>query len=694
MSTFVDQWTPHRDRVLWAPVLFGAGIALYFSLNKEPGIGQGLLLLTLCLCVFLGIWRRFPAFFFAAGALLMLAAGFNAALLRTHMVAAPQITRDVGPTMVTGTVLDITVADENDGKSKRKVLLGSLTVDRLTPENTPTTIRLTSSHIPADIGPGDYIQILAKLMPPSGPVVPDGFNYRRDAFFNQIGAVGFTLGKFELLEKGQPGAVTQWFNALRQKIAIRINTVLPAPESGVATAMLAGERAAIPEGVNQDLIDSGLYHLLSISGLHVAIVCGVTFFVLRFGMALFSGFALRYPIKKFAAGSAMMIGILYMLLAGAPVPTQRAMLMTGIMLLAVMLDRSVLSLRTIAIAALIVLILHPEALIGASFQLSFAAVLAMIAFYEGIGRDWFVAHRDRNIFSKVLLYFTGIAITTMLVSFATLPATLHHFGRLQLLGVIGNAAAIPLTTFIVMPFGMLGIFLMPFGIQGPFLRVAGWGTDAMLDIAHWVAHLPHAVLALPGLPTGYFIVASLGYLFLAFWHGHLRWIGVPVMVIAIGIGMIAPRAQGLIDRDMRSLGIKGEREIAYALKSPSAYTRKNWLAYWGGTEFQNGKPVKADIWQSGDMSMVCDDWACRVTSQGRNLSIVKSASALHDECDWASLVIIKDKAAYDMTCNVPHINGWDIRDAGGYALHIDKDEWIAVPFTEAAERRPWTALQE
>jgi len=690
MSAIADQWTPHRDRVLWSPVLFGAGIVGYFALDHEPSVAMGAGFLGLAAALAYFVHRRLPAAFFAALTVLLIAAGFNAAVIRAHLVAAPQISREVGPTMVTGTVLNVTVADENDGKSRRKVTLGSLTIDRLTPENTPATIRLTSSHIPADIGPGDYIQVLAKLMPPSGPVVPGGFNFRRDAFFDQIGAVGFTLGKFQLLDHGDPGHLDEWFNALRRQIAIRITDVLPSPESAVATALLAGERSSIPAGVNQDLIDSGLYHLLSISGLHVAIVCGVTFFVIRFGFALFPYVALRWPIKKIAAVAAMLVGIFYTLLAGAPVPTQRAMLMTGIMLLAVMLDRSVLSLRTIALAALVVLVLHPDALVGASFQLSFAAVLAMIAFYETWGRSWFVSHRDAGIISKVLMYFGGIAITTILVSLATLPASLHHFGRLQLLGVIGNAAAIPITSFIVMPFGMLAIMLMPLGWHEPFLRIANIGTDWMLDIAHWVAGMPQAVIALPGLPLPYYIAASLGFLLVCLWRGWIRWIGVPVMIVAMALGLVAPRADALIDAEARGFGIHGHGETAYALKTPGNWSRKNWLGYWGGTEYQGGKPLKSGLWQSGDMSMACDDYACRITSRGRNLSILKNTAALHDECQWASLVIILDKAAYDMKCASPRLNGWNIRDSGGYAFYIRGQEWVVRPFIHQNEQRPWT----
>ncbi len=697
-----EHWRPTRDRVLWAPVFVALGIGLYFTLMFEPSLVAGAICFGVCTVAALVATQKAPAWGYVALAAMLMALGFGAAQLRTYMADAPQLSREINFTRVEGRVQDITTADinPNTGRQRaKKVTLDSLIVEKLAPEATPRSIRLSTYHVPDGVVPGDRIALLAHLMPPSGPVAPNGFPYRRQAFFEGLGATGFTMGKFELIAKGDaPG--NMWFNALRQKIATRISAHLPHPESAVVTALLAGERASIPESINNDLRDSGLYHLLSISGLHVAIVCGFTFFVLRFLMALVPLMALHLPIKKIAAAAALAVGFFYSMLAGMPVPTERALFMTGLALLAVMLDRTALSLRTIALAAFFILLIQPESLVGASFQLSFAAMLAMIAFYDSAGRKWTVSSREDSFIRKLFLYFAGIFITTILVSFATLPPILHHFGRFQIFGVIANAIAIPLTSFVVMPAGMAAMVLMPLGLEGVFLKICGWGVEATLQVAAWVAHLPHATSAWPNVPTGWYMASWLGFLIVCLWRGRLRWIGVPVMIASVALGIATgARPVAMIVDDGKALGVKGGDQIAYFGKAPSKFEKDNWMSVWGGVEVNNGKAVKDPLWQSGNVSVACDDWACRIApANGMGLSVVRSATVMNEECNWAGMVVVLDKAVKDArqeNCAAQMVSAWDIENAGGMAFyHMPDDTWRAQGFTPREERRPWTLRKQ
>jgi len=687
LLTIADQWHGPRDRVLWAPVFLGTGIAFYFGLDREPlwpatcgALAGALLAVWLCL-------QRFPRLVYLSVAITLMMSGFAIAQARTLIAETPQISRSINFARVEGRVVDINVSDE--GKERKRVTLDSLIVEKLTPEQTPKIIRLSTYHVPDDVVPGERIALLARLMPPSGPVAPEGFDYRRQAYFEGIGAVGFTMGKFERVAPALDRSDV-WFNTLRREIGERISAHLPHPESAVTTALLAGERASIPDEINEDLRDSGLYHLLSISGLHVAIVCGFTFFVLRFLMALSPWFALRAPIKKIAALAALGIGLFYTLLAGMPVPTQRAILMTGLVLLAVMLDRSALSMRTIALAAFFVLIFHPEALMGASFQLSFAAVLAMIAFHESAGRKVFIDNREAHIAMRAGIYLGGIVVTTLLVSLATMPPVLHHFGRLQIYGVLANALAIPLTSFIVMPAGMLAMVLMPFGLEGVFLKITGWGVDATLEIAHVVASLPHASIALPSMPLGLYLVAGFGFLWLCLWRGSWRWAGLPMVIVAVSLSFMAQRPVVMIDAEGGRIGIHGT-ETAYFFKTPAKFVRDNWMSVWGGKEFNEGKALKDGMWQSGDVAINCDDYACRVSRAGRGLSIVRSKTVLFEECNWADIVISLDKAVRGSDrCHGKLYTFWDLRDAGGMAFYANDAGWTAQGMTPPYKRRPWT----
>ncbi len=687
MKTIAEQWQAPRDRVLWAPVSLGTGIAAYFALPSEPAFSASAGALAGAAGLLIAARVRFPHLVYVAFTLFLMALGFLLAQGRTMSVGGPMLDRQVNFARVEGRVQDISVADDDSGKGRRKVILDQLLIEKMTPEQTPKEVRLSSYHIPGDVRPGERIAVLARLMPPTGPVAPGGFDYRRQAFFEGIGANGFTMGKFEHLGGVPTGGV--WFNTLRQWISERISAQMPHPQSAVATALLAGERSSIPDDVNNDLRDSGLYHLLSISGLHVAIVCGVVFFVVRFGFALIPFIALRLPIKKMAAVAALGAGLFYCLLAGMPVPAQRSILMTGLVLVAVMLDRTALSLRTIALAAFFVLTLRPEALVGASFQLSFAAVLAMVAFYESAGRRLVVQGRDTGWFTRIALYFAGIFITTILVSFATLPPVLHHFGRLQIFGVIANAAAIPLTSFIVMPAGMAALLAMPLGFEGPFLTLVDWGVEATLWVAHEVAAMPHAAMMLPSISLGWYLAGCMGYLWLCLWQGAWRWAGVPVMVAATVLGMFSARPVLMIDAEGKGIAVHGGGQTAYIGKAPTKYTRENWASLWGGTEVA-GKPLKTGMWQSGDVAISCDDWACRVTQKGRSLSILRDPAAMRDECMWASTVVALNRAVTRRNCGADLYLFWDVRDGGGLAVYADGDTWRVTGMVPSDAQRPWT----
>ena len=700
ISSIVEQWQPVRDRVLWAPVWLACGIALYFALRVEPpyALGAGALVCAAGLLIAARVWAR--AYLYWAVILFLGALGFVLAQGRAMVAAAPMLERSIKFTRIEGRVLDITVADPDSGHARRKVTLDRLSIEKLPKEATPRMVRLSSAHIPADVRPGARVALLAQLTPPGGPVSPGGFDYRRQAYFEGIGALGFTMGHFaEIAPAPPPRSVDLWFNRLRQRIATRVSAQMPYPQSAVATALLAGERSSIPEVINADLRDSGLYHLLSISGLHVAIVCGAVFFLVRFVLALSPYIALRWPIKKIAALAAIAAGLFYSLLAGMPVPTQRSMLMTGLALLAVMLDRSAISLRVVAISAFAVLVLRPASLVGASFQLSFAAVLAMVAFYEAAGDLMLARGRRTGWFMRVFLYFGGIFATTIVVSLATLPPVLHHFGRLQIYGVIANAAAIPLTSFVVMPAGMAALALMPVHLDGVFLKLVALGVDGTLDVARWVAHLPHAANALPAIVGGWYAVAMGGFLLLCLWRGWWRLVGLVVMAGACVAGVLAPRAAVMLDGAGQALAVHDGDQTLYVWRAPPRFARRNWNALWGGTEALAGKPMrKGGTWTGGGINVACDDYACRIVRGQARLSVVRNVMALREECAWAPLVVGVNKAvsygaARAAGCGsssvIPY---WDVRDAGGMAFSDDGAAWRAAGMTPDDVRRPWTLL--
>lgn len=603
------------------------------------------------------------------------------------------LSKDLGVRMVEGRIIDLAVAD--DGGKRRRVLLDEVVIDRMAPDYTPLSIRLSTTHIPDDVAVGARIKILAHLMAPSGPVLPDGFDFRRQAYFQQIGAVGFTLGHFELLDGAAPQGLTLWFSHIRFAISERIMTVLPAPSSALAVALFAGERAALADDVVVALRDSGLFHLISISGVHVAIVCGVLFFLTRAFLALIPWVALHVPIKKIAAVLALMGGIFYVLLAGAPIPAQRSMLMTGLVLLAVLLDRSALSVRVVAVTAFVLLLFEPESVVGVSFQLSFAAVLAMVVTYEG----WKGFADTRPILKSVwlapILYVGGIVATTILVSLVTMPIILHQFGRVQLYGLLANAVAIPLTSFWVMPAGMASLFAMPFGWERPFLEIAGMGIDVLLRTASYVAALPGAVMVWPTTPAYAFVGTIAGLLWLALWRGSLRWMGVLIAIgfCAVGVAQApANRPVLLLDAETQGALVHYNGAVEALYKVPPAFTRTAWLRALGLSEDLKIKPMRYGqvLWDDQNQ-VVCDDQACRMVAEGKHLSLIRAPLVLPEECAWADLVIIWPRGVLPRVgaCKAQVVTQHDLYK--GHGLWVWSDtvlHWAAI---EQGAQRVWSA---
>lgn len=694
IARITDKWEPTRDRVLWVPVFMGLGVVFYFNLLAEPLLWHGVMALSLGVMLWVCVWRFFPKWAYAAFCLMLITVGFLSAQLRTYSVQAPQINELLVPVGVRGVIANLSAGDDEGGAGRRRVVLQDVVVDGLNSADTPRRIRLLSYHIPRDARPGDRVFLLARLTPLSGAQAPGGFDFRRQMFFEGVGAMGFTLGGYELLSRAPPSGLVGFFDELRAKAALRIAQLVPAPAASVTSALLVGERAGIPAIVNTHMRGAGLAHLLAISGMHLGVVCGAVFFFVRFLLALFPAFALRVPIKSVAALCAFGAGIFYMMLAGMPVPTVRAMIMTGLVLFAVMVGRTALSMRTIAFAAIVVLLIKPESLMGPSFQMSFAAVLAMIAFYEGAGRDFFVKLKEHHWLFRGGVYFAAIGASTFLAGFATLPAGLHHFGQMQMLGMMGNAVAIPLTTMVVMPSGVMALVLMPFGLEAPFIKLAGLGVSGILQVAQHVSQMPYAILRLPNVPGAYYAVSAVGFLVVCLWHGWQRFWGLPIMWGALILGVLSGRAAGLVDMEGRAFAFKDGGEIVYVLKRPTPFVRRNWVGYFGGHEYQDGKLFvdngAHDASALGKLGVSCDDFACRVVAKGANLSVVKQGAVMNEECQWASFVIYAAPGHVpDNVCKANVMTLDDITQGGGMALFASNGVWWAEPFVKANYRRPW-----
>ncbi len=532
----------------WLAVALGAGILLYFTRSTEPGPGMLWLAAALIGLALLAA-RAAPLAGWGVGMLAAATLGFGVAGWHAARVPPPL---DLPRTavIVSGTVAEVELLPEG-----RRITLEAPRLGGADPLPRRLRIRLRGTDAGA-VAPGDRVAVRALLREPSPPVVPGGWDFQRAAYFNGLGGSGTALGPVSVLERGE----STGFAALRAALEARMQAAIPGAAGAVAAALLTGSQAAIPPAEIAAMRDSGLAHLLSVSGLHMAIVIGLVFGTLRLLLALVPWVALRVPGKPVAALGGLVAGAGYMLLTGAQIPMQRCLVMAALVTLGLLAGRRALTTRTLALAAAAVLLVAPAELLGPSFQMSFAAVLALAAGWEAL-RGRVQAPGRGGWRRRVLLAIGGLVLTSVLAGLATAPYGLHHFGRLQLYGVAANAVAVPLTSLLVMPAGMLALLLMPFGLEAPALWAMGQGVAGILGVARLVAAWPEAAPMLPPLPAPALVVGTFGFCWLALWRGRVRMLGVPMIAGALWAGLSAPPPDILVSADGRLIALRTESGV-------------------------------------------------------------------------------------------------------------------------------------
>lgn len=585
----------HGRLAPWLAVALGAGVLAYFAQPEEPASGLLWFVPPLGL---LAAWvaRRAPLGGWALGMVAAVLLGFGVAAWHAARLPPPlELPRTA--VALTGTVAEVEALPEGRRVTLARVRIGE-------GETLPRRLRIRlRANDPARPQPGDTLHLRAVLREPPPPVAPGAWDFQRAAYFSGLGGSGTALGPVTVIAaaEGLPG-----FASLRARLEARVEAGIPGPAGAVAAALLTGSQAAIPPAEIAAMRDSGLAHLLSVSGLHMAIVMGVVFATLRLAIALVPWLALRVPGKAAAAGGALLAGLGYTLLTGAQVPMQRCLVMAALVTLALVAGRRALTVRTLAIAAAAVVLAAPAELLGPSFQMSFAAVLALAAGHEAL-RPALAALPLQGWRRRVVLFAVALVLTSILAGLATAPYGLHHFGRLQVYGVAANAVAVPLTSVLVMPAGMLALALMPFGLDAPALWAMGQGVEATLAVARFVAAWPEASPMLRPLPGAALAAATLGFCWLAIWRGWLRLLGVPAIGAALALGLATPPPDLLVSPDARLIALRTADGV-FLQEQPgaSAFARDSLLRRLGAA---TARPLPEGEAAGG--ALTCTAGACR-----------------------------------------------------------------------------------
>jgi competence protein ComEC len=673
---------------LWLPVLFAAAIGLYFSLPVEPPPFASVPFFAIAALLWAATWRRrwmhYPAI-----ALTVLCCGFLVAQGRTALVAAPALERGLDPVMLEGEILAL-----QPRAGVTRVVLHCLVIDGLPPDRTPQRVRIRlGAKMAEGVQPGRRVRLRVVLRPPPEPTAPGAFDFARQAYFERLGAVGFALSPPRpVSSEGQAGGPlsTQWrifWEGARFAIAQRVRTVLGGETGALAVALMTGIKGELSAATTAAMRDSGLAHLLAISGLHMGLVAGWLFFAVRFVLALMPRIALFHPIKKWSAVVAVLGAFVYLFLAGATVPTQRAFFMVAMVFAAVLIDRRALTLRLVAWAALVVLMIAPESLLTASFQLSFAAVTALVAFFELMSRKSEWIERRQGLVANLFNYMTVVALVGLVATVATAPFIAYNFNRLALYGLFANMLAVPVMSLWIMPWALVGFLLLPFGIEALALYPMGLGIDLVLWWAEVIAGLPLAVVPVPAFSTSAVVAIAFGGLWIAIWRSRWRLLGLGPLLLGLGLALSPGLPDILISGDGRLAALRLEEgALAVSSQRIARFERKAWMRRLGSE--------RSVLWPEGGSGiserMRCDGLGCLYRDGDQVIAFVFDGRALVEDCH-AATVLISIEPVGRAACPGPQviIDRWDLWREGAHAVYLTSDGLVVETVRAQRGRRPW-----
>jgi len=671
-------------RLLWLPAFFGAGIGVYFVLKFEPPLWPGVFGVIAGAGLSFAL-RRYPAWCEAALALTVFTAGFALMCETARERQAPMLQRHLGPVTVTGRVVDIDLAEKG-----WRVVVEPDPFAGLAPGDQPHRLRLHIPQTSDELNPGDLVRLKAMLYPVPPQILPGGRDFQRELYFVGIGGVGYTFGGARRITgvDGAPEARGGWaedLRHLRTGMTRRINAVLPGSTGGVASALITGKRGAIAEEVKQSFRDSGLSHLLAIAGLHLGLVGAFVFFAVRGGLALIPPIALRYPIKKIAAAATLVVLTCYLLISGTAIPTERAFVMNGIVFAAILIDRLRISMRICAIAAAVVLVLDPASLVGVSFQMSFGAVVALVAVYETFGGQLGRILRGRSFLAEIAGYCGAVVITTLVATLGTYPFSIYHFHHIAIYSPLANVIAVPMSALWTLPWGVVTCLLMPLGLERLALIPMGWGIDATIWVAQHVSALPGNVWMTPRLPWAGLLSISLGGLWLCLWRGSWRVWGM-VAIVAGFAGMMLTRPPDIIIADVgRFVAARADDGHYFVSADKGEKMARSFLAEETGE-------ILTDWPEAGtapEIGLDCAKASCVYTARGRRVSVITGEAGLPLRCSGVDAVVSQVPAGFRCRSMMPVIDRIDSWRRGAVALWLDADGITVESTNETRGDRPW-----
>jgi len=664
--------------LLFAPVCLGTGVGAYFSLPVEPGALAWTLTAFAALGLAMLAWGsrrgRFAGLSFLAAGGAVVVAGVLVAGLRNEIVRAPVLDfRYYGP--VEGRVVKI----DRSASEATRLTLDRVRLDRVAPARTPERVRVSLHGAQGylDPEPGQRVAMTAFLSGPEGPVEPGGFDFRRMAWFDRIGAVGYTRAPALLLAPPE-GRGEVLVSRLRARISAWVLEVLPNEAGTFATAITTGDRSAMDRETVDALRGANLAHLLAISGLHMGLLTGFVFAALRYALALVPGLADRVAIRKVAAVVALQAGAFYLALSGGNVATERAFIMVAVMFGAVLMDRRALTLRAVAVAALAILLVQPEALTSPGFQMSFAATTALVVVFGAL-RDWPAWNPPRLMRGPVSLF-----VASSVAGLATAPFAAAHFNIVSHYGLLANLAAVPVMGTLVMPLAVLAALLAPLGLGWLALEVMQYPILWILTVARFVTGLEGAVGHVPSPGAAVLPLVTAGGLALVLLAGRWRLAGIAPLALALALWAEADRPAALITASGGLVGVMTTEGRVLSKPRGDGFAARVWLE-------NDGDPVAQDI-AHGRRGFSGEAGAREIELGGMRLVHLTGRGArdrVAGACQRADLVVLSMTAdEVPEGCRI--FDEEALRATGALALYPEAGGLRVVSVDEMSGARPWT----
>jgi competence protein ComEC len=673
VGVVTDNFLAQRGHLfLWVPVFLGVGIGFYFGLLSEPTLSATLACIAAAVLLALISLRAGAMNATLCLATALILSGVMVAQLRAMLVAAPVLTF-----RYYGAVEGRIIAVDRSGSDALRLTLDRVVLDNVPPDRTPARVRLSlqGDQRWLDPIPGAVVMLTGHLAPPSGPVEPGDFDFRLMAWFDQLGAVGYTSNP--VLIRAPPGDGV-WLAQLRSRLSAFVQSRIAGDAGGYAAAVMTGDRSGLSIPASDAMRDANLYHLVSISGMHMGMLVAIVFGLVRGGVALIPALALRVSAKKVAAVIALPIAAFYLALAGRDVATERAFVMVAVMLVAILLDRQALTLRSVAMAALIVLILRPESLINPGFQMSFAAVVALVAAFQLLAATPLADRRWRWIMPVFLVVFSSLV-----AGLATAPFAAAHFNRVAHFGLLANLLATPAMGLMVMPGGVLMLILAPLGLDWLAVWMVDLGSRWILWVSAWVAGMDGAISAVIAPPGTVVPLIATGGLILALWQGRARWAGLALPVVAGVLWLQTERPVLLIADSGGMVGVMTPAGRALSKPRGDGFSGDNWLENDGEVVAQEDAAARAGWVQvaEGREAVVAGLTLRMVSGEVRVAGLT--------DCGGADILIANAAAPANLgPCLV--IDLPRLRQTGAIAGYADAGGVRFVTVAEVAGQRLWT----